>query len=42
MSIDQSFKAYKRNDLKVVCSLKLDGEEKFSKKKNNFKNPQVR
>ena len=42
MSKDQSFKAYKRNDLKVVYSLKLDGEEKFSKKKNNFKNPQVR
>ena len=33
MTIDQSFKAYKRDDLKVVYSLKLDGEKKFSKKR---------
>ena len=33
MTIDQSCKAYKRDDLKVVYSLKLDGEKKFSKKR---------
>ena len=29
MNIDQSFKAFKRNDLKVVYSLKLDDEKSF-------------
>ena len=33
MNIDESFKAYKRNDLKVVFSLKLDNEGKFSRKR---------
>ena len=33
MSIDQSFKAFKRDDLKVVYSLKLDNEKKFQKKR---------
>ena len=33
MTIDQSFKAYKRDDLKFVYSLKLEGEKKFSKKR---------
>ena len=33
MTIDQSFKAYKRDDLKVVYSSKLDGEKKFSKRR---------
>ena len=32
MSIDQSFKGFKRDDLKVVYSLKLDNEKKFQKK----------
>ena len=32
MNIDQSFKACKRDDLKVVYSLKLDNEETFQKK----------
>ena len=32
MNIDQSFKAFKRDDLKVVYSLKLDNEETFLKK----------
>ena len=33
MNIDESFKAYKRDDLKVVYSLKLDSQKKFSKKR---------
>ena len=33
MNIDQSFKAYKRDDLRVVYSLKLDNEKNFSKKR---------
>ena len=33
MNIDQSFKAFKRDDLKVVYSLKLDNEETFRKKR---------
>ena len=32
MNIDQSFKAFKRDDLKVVYSLKLDDEKSFQKK----------
>ena len=32
MNIDQSFKVFKRDDLKVVYSLKLDNEETFQKK----------
>ena len=30
MSIDQSFNAFKRNDLKVRYKLKLDGETEYS------------
>ena len=33
MNIDQSFKAFKRDDLRVVYSLKLDNEETFQKKR---------
>ena len=33
MNIDQSFKAFKRDDLKVVYSLKLDDEKSFQKKR---------
>ena len=33
MTIDQSFKAYKRDDLKVVYSVKLDGENKPEKRR---------
>ena len=33
MNIDQSFKAFKRDDLKVVYSLKLDNEEAFQTKR---------
>ena len=33
MNIDQSFKAFKRDDLKVVHSLKLDDEKSFWKKR---------
>ena len=33
MNIDESFKAYKRDDLKVVYSLKLDNQKNFSKKR---------
>ena len=33
MNIDQSFKAFKRDDLKVVYSLKLDDKESFQKKR---------
>ena len=33
MNIDQSFKAYKRDDLKVVYSLKLNNEKNFSSKR---------
>ena len=33
MNIDESFKAYKRDDLKVVYSLKLDNQKKFSNKR---------
>ena len=33
MNIDESFKAYKRDDLKVVYSLKFDDEKKFKKKR---------
>ena len=32
MNIDQSFKAFKRDDLMVVYSLKHDNEETFKKK----------
>ena len=31
MNIDQSFKAFKRDNLKVVYSLKLDNDETFKK-----------
>ena len=33
MSIDQSFKAFKRDDLKVIYSLKLDKNDSFEKKR---------
>ena len=33
MSIDQSFKAFKRDDLKIVYSLKFNNEKKFQKKR---------
>ena len=33
MNIDQSFKAFKHDDLKVVYSLKLDDEKSFQKKR---------
>ena len=33
MNIDQSFKAFKRDDLKVVYSLKLDDEKSFQRKR---------
>ena len=33
MNIDESFKAYKRDDLKVIYSIRLDDEKKFSKKR---------
>ena len=33
MNIDQGFKAFKRDDLKIVYSLKLDGEKSFRKKR---------
>ena len=33
MNIDESFKAYKCDDLKVIYSLRLDDEKKFSKKR---------
>ena len=33
MNIDESFKAFKRDDLKVVYSLKLDDEKSFQKKR---------
>ena len=29
MSIDESFKSYKQQDLKVAYKLKLDGEDKY-------------
>ena len=32
MNIDESFKPFKRDDLKVVYSLKLDDEKKIKKK----------
>ena len=31
MNIDQSFKAYKRDDLKLIYKIKLDNQEKYSK-----------
>ena len=33
MNIDESFKAFKRDDLKIVYSLKLNNEKKFKKKR---------
>ena len=33
MSIDESFKAFKRDDLKIVYSLKFNNEKKFQKKR---------
>ena len=33
MSVDESFKAYKRDDLKIVYSLKLNNDKNFSKKR---------
>ena len=37
MNIDQSFKAFKRGDLKVVYSLKLDDEKSFQEKASLLK-----
>ena len=33
MNIDQSFKPYKRDDLKLVYKIKLDNQENYSKKR---------
>ena len=33
MNIDESFRAFKRDDLKIVYSLKFDNEKKFKKKR---------
>ena len=33
MNIDQSFKAYKRDDLKLIYKIKLDNQENYSKKR---------
>ena len=33
MNFDQSFKAYKRNDLKFTYKIKLDNQENYSKKR---------
>ena len=33
MNIDQSFKAYQRDDLKLICKIKLDNQENYSKKR---------
>ena len=33
MNIDQSFKGFKRNDLKLIYKLKFDNQEKHEKKK---------
>ena len=32
MNIDQSFKACKRDDLKLIYKIKLDNQENYSKK----------
>ena len=36
MSIDQSFKAFKRDDLKKIYSLKLDKNGLFEKKTRHY------
>ena len=33
MNIDQSFKGFKRNDLKLIYKVKFDNQEKHEKKK---------
>ena len=33
MNIDQSFKAYKRDDLKLIYKIKLDNQENYSKRR---------
>ena len=33
MNTDQSFKAYKRDDLKLIHKIKLDNQENYSKKR---------
>ena len=33
MNIDQSFRAYKCNDLKLICKIKLDNKENYSNKR---------
>ena len=33
MNIDQSFKAYKRDNLKLIYKIKLDNQESYSKKR---------
>ena len=37
MNIDQSFKAYKRDDLKPIYKTKLDNQENYSKKESLLK-----
>ena len=37
MNIDQSFKAYKRDDLKLIYKTKLDNQENYSKKESLLK-----
>ena len=36
MNIDQSFKAYKWDDLKLIYKVKLDNQEIYSKKKRDY------
>ena len=38
MNLDESFKVYKRNNLKLICKIKLDNEEKYSKREVITKN----
>ena len=42
MNIDQSFKAYNRNDLKFIHKIKLDNQENYGKKKSDYQNSKVR
>ena len=36
MNIDQSFKAYKRDNLKLIYKIKLDNQESYRKKKSDY------
>ena len=42
MSVDQSFKAYKRNDLKTIYSIKLDSNRMPEKNPCNYQNSEIR